>query len=87
MFSFSPPPNFLSNKTILITGASDGIGKCCALNFEKYGARLILLGRSKEKLETLYDLIQTVGSAEIVIHPLDFTKASAADYIQIAKSV
>ena len=58
MFSFNPPKGFLSDKTILITGASDGIGKCCALNFANHGANLILLGRSTEKLEKIYDSIQ-----------------------------
>ena len=71
----------------MITGASDGIGKCCALRFAEYGANLILLGRSKEKLEELYDLIHTIGTRHVVIHPLDFIKASELDYMQIAKSV
>ena len=87
MFSFNPPKNFLANKTIMITGASDGIGKCCAMRFAEYGANLILLGRSKEKLEELYDLIKTVGLGGVVIHPLDFIKAAESDYAEIAKSV
>tara|TARA_B100000945_G_scaffold158286_1_gene127153 strand:- start:207 stop:968 length:762 start_codon:yes stop_codon:yes gene_type:complete len=87
VFSFNPPENFLANKTIMITGASDGIGKCCALRFAEYGANLILLGRSKEKLEELYDLIKPVGLGDVVIHPLDFIKAAESDYAQIAKSV
>ena len=57
MFTFQPPLNFLQDKTIMITGASDGIGKCCALYFAQYGANLILLGRSKAKLEEVYDLV------------------------------
>jgi len=43
------------NKTILITGSSDGIGKTLALEFSKRGANIILLGRSSEKLDQLYD--------------------------------
>jgi short-subunit dehydrogenase len=43
------------NKTILITGSSDGIGKTLALEFSKRGANIILLGRSSEKLDQVYD--------------------------------
>ena len=38
------------NKTILITGASSGIGETFAKKLDKYGARLILTARSEDKL-------------------------------------
>ena len=41
------------NKTILITGASSGIGKGCATKFASHGARLILNARSTDKLTAL----------------------------------
>ncbi|QDI88881.1 SDR family NAD(P)-dependent oxidoreductase [Candidatus Nitrosopumilus sp. SW] len=41
------------NKTILITGASSGIGKQSAIEFAKLGANIILVARRKEKLEEL----------------------------------
>lgn len=40
----------LTNKKILITGASSGIGKATAILFSKLGAELIITGRNKEKL-------------------------------------
>ena len=43
------------NKTILITGSSDGIGKALALEFSKLGANIILLGRNSDKLDRVYD--------------------------------
>ena len=43
------------NKTILITGSSDGIGKALALGFSKLGANIILLGRHSDKLDRVYD--------------------------------
>lgn len=39
------------NKTVLITGASSGIGKVTAIEFAKLGANVILVARSKERLE------------------------------------
>lgn len=40
----------LKNKTILITGASSGIGRACAISCSNYGANLILLGRNEFEL-------------------------------------
>ena len=87
MFTFQPPLNFLQDKTIMITGASDGIGKCCALYFAQYGANLILLGRSKAKLEEVYDLVDKIKPNSTVIHPLDFGVASELNYKEIATSL
>ncbi|ABX11944.1 SDR family NAD(P)-dependent oxidoreductase [Nitrosopumilus maritimus] len=41
------------NKTVLITGASSGIGKQTAIEFAKLGANIILVARRKEKLDEL----------------------------------
>ncbi|KAI8904604.1 hypothetical protein DFJ77DRAFT_484524 [Powellomyces hirtus] len=40
----------LAGKTVLITGASAGIGAACAVEFAKEGCKLILAARRKEKL-------------------------------------
>ena len=45
------------NKSILITGSSDGIGRSLAIEFSKLGANIILLGRNSEKLDAVYDLL------------------------------
>ncbi|NIK76088.1 NAD(P)-dependent dehydrogenase (short-subunit alcohol dehydrogenase family) [Paenibacillus castaneae] len=47
----------LQNKLILITGASSGIGKQTARVLAHHGARLILVGRNKEKLESTLRLL------------------------------
>lgn len=47
-------PFSLERKTILVTGASSGIGKATAIECSKMGAKVILLGRNTERLnETL----------------------------------
>ncbi|MGE0636501.1 MAG: SDR family oxidoreductase [Bacteroidia bacterium] len=41
----------MKNKTVIITGASSGIGKACAIAFGKRGANIVISGRNKENLE------------------------------------
>lgn len=44
-------PFSLEGKTILITGASSGIGRQCAIDCSKIGAKVIAIGRDKTKLQ------------------------------------
>ncbi len=87
MFDYTPTEKFLTNKTILITGASDGIGKAVALGFAAHGADLILLGRDQEKLEAVYDAVDDINPGKVMIHPLDFATASSEDYQTLANSL
>lgn len=43
------------NKTVLITGATAGIGKACARTFAKRGYHLIIAGRRKDRLKAIKD--------------------------------
>lgn len=54
-------PFLLENKTILITGASSGIGAQCAIDCSKMGARVILVARNEERLKSV--LSQSEGEA------------------------
>lgn len=69
----------LTDKTILITGASDGIGKATAIECAKAGATVILHGKTVPKLELLYDEIVDAGHVEPIIYPLDFEKMTPED--------
>ncbi len=72
----SPVRPDLTNKVILITGASRGIGRSVALNCAKAGAEVIITGRTMGALEELDDEIsQTGGKATIV--ELDQTDTAA----------
>lgn len=47
----------LSGKMIIVTGASSGIGKACAIECAKMGAHLVIVGRDRDRLsQTLNDL-------------------------------
>ncbi len=45
----------LKNKNIIVTGASSGIGRQCAVTFSQLGANVILVARNKERLKETYD--------------------------------
>ncbi len=48
----------LLNKTFLVTGATDGIGKAAVTEFAKRGASVTLVGRNKEKTEQLVNQLK-----------------------------
>lgn len=51
------------NKTVLITGASSGVGRALAFRFHRAGAKLILTARSVDKLEQLCTELKAVSLA------------------------
>jgi NAD(P)-dependent dehydrogenase (short-subunit alcohol dehydrogenase family) len=63
-------PFSLENKTILVTGASSGIGEQAAISLSENGARVILSARNVEKLEETRSKLRGEGH-EII--PADLT--------------
>ena len=71
---YSPNKNLLANRTILVTGASDGIGRVAAKTYAQRGANVLLLGRDRAKLERVNDEITATTDTSPLIIPLDLTK-------------
>ncbi len=84
---YQAPDNLLQDNVILVTGAGDGIGKAAALSFARLGATVVLLGRTVEKLEKVYDQIESEGGSQPAIVPLNLESASHLEYQQIAETI
>ena len=68
----------LTNKTVVITGASSGIGLVTAVQVAKAGAVPILVARGAEKLEATRRLIESQGGTAYV-YPCDLSDLDAID--------
>jgi NAD(P)-dependent dehydrogenase (short-subunit alcohol dehydrogenase family) len=77
----------LKDRVILITGASDGIGKAVAIAAAAHGAQVVLHGRNVRKLEGVYDAIVNDGGPRPSILPLDFEKAGPEEYDKLVAAL
>ena len=57
---WEPPPG-LAGRRILLTGGSSGVGLAAARMLNEAGARLVVTGRDRDKLETAVDALGEVG--------------------------
>lgn len=74
--NFVAEDDSLEGKVILVTGAGDGIGRVAALTYARFGATVLLLGRTTSKLEAVYDEIESRGGKQPAILPMDLETAS-----------
>ena len=77
---YQPRPDLLKDRIILITGAGDGIGRAAARSYALHGATVVLHGRTLNKLEVIYDEIESLGAPQPAILPLQLSSASSRDY-------
>lgn len=87
MTSYETKPELLKGRTILVTGASAGIGRALAIGAASLGATVILHGRRVKALEAVYDEIVAAGNAEPAIFPLDLERASGEDYDRLSGAI
>jgi NAD(P)-dependent dehydrogenase (short-subunit alcohol dehydrogenase family) len=80
-------PGELADRTILVTGASGGLGGALALRCASLGARVVLSGRKVTRLEKVYDQIVTAGGPQPTIAPLDLERADRSSYETLADAI
>ncbi|MEX1266529.1 MAG: YciK family oxidoreductase [Woeseia sp.] len=86
--NYQYPNDLLKDRIILITGASDGIGRALAVTAARLGARVILHGRSSTKLEKVYDEIDAIdGALRPSIAIMDLATADSAAYTSLAENL
>lgn len=86
--TYTYPQDILRDRIILITGATEGIGRALALHAAELGAQVILHGRNVQKLEKVYDEIEALESApRPSIAVLDLASAGSDAYRSLAESL
>ncbi|GKX54508.1 YciK family oxidoreductase [Leminorella grimontii] len=84
---YQAPRDLLNEKIIMVTGASDGIGKEAALSYARHGARLILLGRNEDKLKQVQQTISAEGGKPSIIFPYDLLTAQPKHYAMLQEEL
>ncbi|EIR2885422.1 YciK family oxidoreductase [Salmonella enterica] len=84
---YQPKQDLLQNRIILVTGASDGIGREAALTYARYGATVILLGRNEEKLRRVAQHIANEQHVQPRWFTLDLLTCTAEECRQVADRI
>jgi NAD(P)-dependent dehydrogenase (short-subunit alcohol dehydrogenase family) len=70
----------LRDRVVVVTGASSGIGRATATLLARHGADVLLVSRTKEKLDALREEIETAGGRASV-YPADLSDLDACDAV------
>ncbi len=81
------PARSLEARVVLITGATGGLGRACALACARAGATVVLAGRKVRPLEKLYDELEALDAKKPAIYPIDLEGATPDDYANMAEAI
>ncbi len=84
---YRPAPDLLRGRTVLVTGAGDGIGRAAALSYAAHGATVVLLGRNGSKLEAVYDAIEAAGGPRPALVELDLEQVTEENSRKLAEHI
>ena len=87
MFEYVARPDLLKGRVILVTGAGRGIGAAAARSFAAHGATVILLSKTEEHLDEVYDQIEADGSPQAAIIPFNLETALPHQYDELAAMI
>jgi NAD(P)-dependent dehydrogenase (short-subunit alcohol dehydrogenase family) len=73
-------PRRLHNKTAIITGAGTGIGRACAIAYTEQGAKVALVGRRKDVLDTLAREMAS-GNSSVLVIAADVSRAQDVERV------
>lgn len=84
---YSPHKDLLKDKFIVVTGATDGIGKAISIACAIHGAKLLLLARNENKQNALLEELSKLSKLPHQSYTMDFGIAGEADYIKLAEFI
>ena len=85
--AYAAEDDFLSQKYVVITGATDGIGKALALSCADHGAELLLIAKNEKKLNAIIQKLSKSSVSKHESYVIDFSIAGEAEYIKFAEYI
>ncbi|MBC7198882.1 MAG: YciK family oxidoreductase [Pseudomonas balearica] len=87
MFDYTARPDLLAGRIILVTGAGRGIGEAAAKAYAAHGATVLLLGKTEENLNHVYDEIEAAGHPQPAVIPFNLETALPHQYDELAAMI
>ncbi|KIL04821.1 3-oxoacyl-ACP reductase [Stutzerimonas stutzeri] len=87
MFDYTARPDLLAGRIILVTGAGRGIGEAAAKAYAAHGATVLLLGKTEENLNRVYDEIEAAGHPQPAVIPFNLETELPHQYDELAAMI
>ncbi len=84
--TYEPAADLFTDRVILVTGATSGIGHAVARDLARHGATVVLHGRNGAALEAVYDELKELGP-EPVAAQLDLERAQGDEYQLLTEQI